>query len=51
MSVVSQEIKDKLNKYIDDDESYHVFFDKFLEDKLFELDKEWMNEMREIFVK
>ena len=49
MSKVSMEIIETLKKYEDDDESYHGEFDTFLEEKLMELDPEWMKEMKDLY--
>jgi hypothetical protein len=48
---VSQEIKDRLSKCGGDDERYHSEFDDILEERLSELDSEWMKEMSEIYEK
>ena len=49
MSKVSEDDKDRLRWAIGDDESYHLRFDDILEEKLTELDPEWMEEMSALY--
>ena len=49
MSKPTQREIEELVKYKDDDETYHMVFDKLLEDKLKELDPEWIEAMLKLY--
>ena len=40
-----------LKKAQGDDERYHVYFDRILEERIAELDPEWMKAMRDVYDK
>jgi len=44
-----KEAKEKLSKAHGDDDAYHALFDKIIEMRLEELDKEFMDEMKKIY--
>jgi hypothetical protein len=48
MSKPSKEIIDRLKNEEEDPEGYHGTFDSLMEDKLMELDPEWMDAMKKI---
>ena len=50
MSQVSKKIQDRLNKLRDNEEDFHLAFDEIVEEKLMELDPEWMGEMSKIYI-
>ena len=51
MSKVNEEIISILGGLLDDSEKYHAKFDDMLEEKLRELDPEWMLEMAKLYEK
>ena len=49
MSKVTEEEVQILKDEIGDSEGYHSVFDELLENKLSELDPEWLEEMRQLY--
>ena len=49
MSKPNKKIIDRLKALEDDDEAYHGEFDLILEERLAELDPEWMKAMKKIY--
>jgi ferritin-like protein len=46
---VTPDQKQRLNNAYADDERFHSVFDDILEERLMELDPEWMQEMKDLY--
>lgn len=49
MSLPTVDELKRLNGQLGDDEGYHAEFDILLEDKLLDLDREWLEAMRDAY--